>query len=106
MMWFGSRMCATVILPQTGRQSGFTLLELLVVLAIITMVATAIPFVSTGGGTELHGLGYELAAELSDLRESAIRGHVVTEFSLEPQISGYRIGHETSALPPGVTLNY
>jgi general secretion pathway protein H len=84
---------------------GFTLLELLVVLAIMAIVAFSVPFIGHGG-TELRGLGHELAAELRQLRQTAVRGHAVTEFILEPQRGGYRIGEESLALPPGVSLTY
>jgi general secretion pathway protein H len=88
------------------QQPGFTLLEMLIVIAILAMVATSIPFMSRGSGIELRGLGHELATELRGLREAAIRNHAVTEFTLEPQTGSYQLGSEEVALPPGVTVTY
>lgn len=84
--------------------AGFSLLEMLVVLAIVALVATSIPFISHGGGTELRGLGSEVATALRGLRETAIRSQQEAEFTLAPQSGGYRLGDRLVALPPGVTL--
>jgi type II secretory pathway pseudopilin PulG len=90
------------------QQPASRLLEMLIVLAILAMVATAIPFIGRGGGTELRGLGHELAAELQRIcaipRSAAAP---VTEFTAaEPQTGGYQLGDRGGGLPPGVTVTY
>lgn len=70
------------------------------------VAATSIPFIGRGGSVELRGFGYDLAAHLRDLRESAIRDHVITEFTLVPQSGSYRLGDVELALPPTVTVTY
>ena len=86
-------------------QQGFTLLEMLVVLVILGLVTAAIPLIHHGGA-ELRGLGYELATELRDLRQAAIRTRMVTEFALNSQAGSYQLGDRDVVLPPGVTLSY
>jgi general secretion pathway protein H len=105
MMWPSSVRAPVSPVP-IQQQQGFTLLETLVVIAILAMVATSIPFISRGGGIELRGLGRELATELRGLRETAIRNHLMTEFTLEPQTGSYQLGGEEVVLPPGVTVTY
>jgi general secretion pathway protein H len=88
------------------RQHGFTLLEMLVVLAILAaVVATAMPAIGHGG-TELRGQAYELAAELRGLRAAATRSGAVTEFALDPGTGSYFLGDAKVALRHGVILTY
>jgi general secretion pathway protein H len=89
----------------SGNAAGFTLLEMLIVLAILAVAATAIPLIGHGGA-DLRGFGYGLAAELRDLRDTARRSGAVTEFQLLPQTGGYRLGDQDLTLPAGVSVTY
>ncbi|QLH38081.1 MAG: prepilin-type N-terminal cleavage/methylation domain-containing protein [Defluviicoccus sp.] len=59
---------------------GFTLLEVLVVLAILGMAATALPLMISNAlpGARLNATAQELASDLRILRTSAIRSLATT----------------------------
>jgi general secretion pathway protein H len=62
-----------------GDAAGFTLLELLVVLVILSMVTAAMAISArTNGGTDMRVTAIHIAAELRTLREEAVRRQTVT----------------------------
>jgi general secretion pathway protein H len=87
-------------------QRGFTLLELLVVLAILGVLLATVP---AGLGAALPGMRLHAAAEMlvTDLqaaRLQAIRGRHETAIELEPDRPGYRIAASKRELPSGSAI--
>lgn len=85
--------------------SGFTLVEMLVVLAILGLLITlAPPLVRSGGGSDLHAIAHAVAADLRLLRDEAIRRDATTTFV--PLANGYvlRPSGRTKPLPAGIAL--
>ncbi len=72
------------MVTETGRR-GFTLLELLVVLAVIGLILTIAPplFLGAGGGTEVEAKARELAAALRLTRSEAITRNRVLAVALD-----------------------
>lgn len=84
---------------------GFTLLEMLVVLAIIALAATALPVLTAGlPGVRLRAEADRIAGTLRDLRERAIREDATTELLVDPVTRTYTASGEPRAhrLPEAV----
>ena len=73
-------------------ESGFTLVEILVVLAIIGAVAiVTVPYILAGmPGLQLRAAADDMAATLQGLHEQAIRERVTTELTLDPETRAFR----------------
>ena len=88
-------------------QSGFTLVEILVVLAIIGAVAiVTVPYILAGmPGLQLRAAADDMAATLQGLHEQAIRERVTTELTLDPETREFRTSSRPAphALPKVVT---
>lgn len=71
---FSPPSCRAVRAPQPGHQPGFTLLELLVVMVILSLLLTTVPPLLSRAipGTELRGAARELVAGLREARGQAI----------------------------------
>lgn len=84
-----------------GSQAGFTLLELLVVLAILALVyAVAIPTrPASWRGGDVAGAGRELAQDLRTARATAIAQRREVVVALDPAALNYRIDDTAAALP-------
>jgi general secretion pathway protein H len=74
------------------RQAGFTLLELLVVLAIISLLILAVPQLRSGGrqGFQAQAAAYELATALRGTRALAISSNSETQLVLDVSRKIYR----------------
>jgi general secretion pathway protein H len=87
--------------------SGFTLLELLVVLVVLGLLATLIPPLTRASpALQVRGAAVSLAADLRLLRSEAMRGHATTTLVLET--GGYRLSTrpDTLTLPKGLKVSY
>ena len=90
------------------RDSGFTLLELLVVLAVLSLVlAIGVPrLVSALPGVETKRTASDLAAVLKDARFQAIRSSFETAVVLDLGARQYRVEGESQShsLPAGLEI--
>lgn len=77
----------------TARQSGFTLLELLVVLALLAMTYALIPpMVNIGGSTvELKAGARQVAAGLRTARSRAVASRGETTLTLDVEARSFRL---------------
>ena len=82
-------------------QGGFTLLELLVVLAIVGMVAAVVPmaFPAATARVETEAAARVLASDLRAVRRAAIAGNRSLALSFQPNGIGYSTGALTRAFP-------
>ena len=80
----------------TGRHAGFTLLELLVVLAVIALIAAAVPVAlrQMMPAQQLKVAAADLATQLRDLQSTAVR-------TGRTQAFGAQTARE---VPPGITI--
>lgn len=88
-------------------QSGFTLLEILVVLVIATFMFTLIPPLFSGAlpGVKLKGAARDLAVVLRDTRSQAIISNTEQTLHLDMETQVYRIGSGKPALlPDGINI--
>jgi general secretion pathway protein H len=92
------------------KAGGFTLVELLVVLAIIGMLITAMPAVvaSVQSGVRLKAAARSLADELRASRATAILNHRETRLTLDLATGQYLTtpGGVIRGLPAGVVLKF
>jgi general secretion pathway protein H len=86
-------------------KAGFTLIEMLVVLAIIALAATALPMLGAGlPGVRLRAEADRIASVLRDLRDAAIRQDATTAFLIDPVTRSYTAtGTPPRGLPASVT---
>lgn len=90
-------------------QSGFTLTELLVVLAIMALVISAVPplYRAAIPGARLKGASVELVTFLRDARLEALRtGAPVTMTITGRTISSEAMGDSAFEAPSGVGVSY
>jgi general secretion pathway protein H len=104
----GTRYPLALRLPFPPRSRGFTLLELLVVLAIVALLLAVAPPLITAAlpGTELKASTRRVAAGLRLAREEAIRtGHDVT-FTLDLETHSFEVDgrFRQGKLPKGLHL--
>jgi general secretion pathway protein H len=92
--------------PSPSRQSGFTLLELMVVLAILGVMAAAAPFLLEDRGMALNAFSAELAAELRALHAAAIRTERPLAFALVAGTDRYRLADLDRHLPERLVATY
>jgi general secretion pathway protein H len=85
---------------------GFTLLELLVVLAIIVLIAAAWPLASSHvfAAQHLRNESQELAAAIRVAQMTARTTGVAQELTISRQGTAYQIASERHELPQGVAL--
>jgi len=92
-----------------GREGGFTLLELVVVIALLALAAAVvIPALSgTRSGIASRGAAYVLAADLRDVRAAARAANVARALTVD--VSRRRYWAEgvvaSRSLPPGVAID-
>ena len=90
---------ATALAWGTTRR-GFSLIELLVVLAIIGTMLVAVPkFILGSPSVQLRAAADGIAATLRQLHESAVRGRVATGFALDPKARTYRLSTTAATQP-------
>jgi general secretion pathway protein H len=95
--------------PTASCQSGFTLLELLIVLVILGLVTALVPYVlRSDRGVLLLAAARGLADDLRTLREDAIHQRVVTAMVPGPQPGSYlfRPAGLQRSLPEDVLLSF
>lgn len=80
------------------RQAAFTLLELLVVMAILIMTYALLPRMYSGlvPSRQFDAAAHELVRELRSLRQSAVVEGRTLVFTVEDDGTGYRAGSEGS----------
>jgi len=88
---------------------GYTLMEVLVALAIIGMVLAAVPFMVGGSrpGVEVRAAAIELASALRRTRGASITGFHSETFVLDTDRGVYQAGsaQAEAALPEGLKLS-
>jgi general secretion pathway protein H len=85
------------------RARGFTLIEMLVVLAIMAVAMAAVPSLLTSlQGVRLRAAADDLTAGLRDAHSQAISRRTMTEFLLDPTQRLYRVSSQPApqAWPP------
>jgi general secretion pathway protein H len=92
--------------PSPSRQSGFTLLELMVVLAIMAVMAAAAPFLLEDRGMALKAFSAELATDLRALHMTAIRTQRPLAFAPVAGTDRYRLADLERHLPERLVLTY
>jgi len=98
-----------VIYPSPGYKCkhGFTLLELLVVLIIVSLLVTLVPPLFSGAvpGAKLKAAARDLAVTLRLARNQSITRDVETQVHLNLESPGFAIGQQAQQpLPSGVEL--
>lgn len=91
---------------QPQRQSGFTLLELMVVLAIMAVIAASAPFLLEDRGMALKAFSAELAVDLRALHQAAIRTQRPLAFALVAGTDRYRLAEMERHLPERLVATY
>ncbi len=90
------------------RPRGFTLLELLVVLALVALALALVPPMFSRGvpGTELKAAARQVAAGLKEGRSRAIAGNAEVAVAVDVEAHSLRVGEGTPsrALPAALTL--
>jgi len=88
------------------RSRGFTLLELLVVLAIVALAAAlVVPNIpSVIGATRLTTAAQVTGAFLREARALAIVEGVAVDFEIDPRSGAYRFADRAKSINPGVAL--
>lgn len=88
---------------------GFTLLELLVVLAVIGLVMVAVPMMIAGGrpGPETRSAAIEIASALRQTRSESIARFQPTTFLVDVDARNYRVGKDGAVkiLPEEMALS-
>jgi prepilin-type N-terminal cleavage/methylation domain-containing protein len=87
---------------------GFTLLELLVVLTIIVLIASAWPLASSHvfAAQHLRNESEQLAGAIRLAQMTARICGVPQELTISPDGTAYHIGSDTHELPQGLTLHH
>ncbi len=90
----------------TPTRAGFTLVEMLVVLAILALVMAVMPPLLAGsqGRAELDAAARELAAALRETRSLAIRDGRSASFTLDAAHRFRAGGGQARSLPPSLGL--
>ena len=91
---------------RSGAPRGFTLLELLVVLAIVALMAALVPplLSGMGGTTELRGAARQLAAGMRSARNRAISSQQETRLILDLEQRFFSLEGRRYSLPKSVGL--
>jgi len=86
------------------RQSGFTLLELLVVLAIVAMISIiTIPNLRLPGfATDAAGAARQIASGLAEARQEAIFANRETQFIVDTQNKTFAVGSRPPVVVDGI----
>jgi general secretion pathway protein H len=86
-------------------RNGFTLLELLVVVSLLGIMATTLPyFTGESNGPKIRQATQGIAADIVSLRDRAVRRRVVTELIIGA--NGYSAGELVRSFPPGLVVSY
>ena len=98
--WCGSRNRRD---PQPASGAGFTLVEILVALAIAALAATILmPRIGDVGGVRLEGAARRLAEAVTLARERAILGGVPGVVVVDLEAGRWTAGEESASLPGGI----
>jgi general secretion pathway protein H len=90
-----------------AHDAGFTLLELLVVLAIVSLLAVTLPGRLTRGvdPVRMEAAARMIAIDLAKTRSAAMSSGRQTLFVVDPEAVSYQAGAEPSTtLPPGTRI--
>jgi len=85
---------------------GFTLVEMLVVLAVIGLMVAIVPPMMRSRDADPRAIAHAIAADLRLLRDDAIRRDTKTTFV--PLVTGYALqpSGQTKSLPAGIALDF
>ena len=91
----------------TGKSTGFTLLELLVVLAILVLLSVIWPLAAPRlfPAQQLRNEGERLVSVLRATRNTALISNMTSEFSVSADGTSYHAGNEDFRLPQGMRLD-
>ena len=92
---------APLMSPARTKCSGFTLLELLVALAVIVGVVAAVPLLGLPGSARATHKAQvaTLVRELRALRAQSVRDGTPKRLIIESDGNGYRVGDDSKRLP-------
>ncbi|MFT4520620.1 MAG: general secretion pathway protein H [Halioglobus sp.] len=92
--------------PSVPRASGFTLLELMVVIAIAALVVgvSAPSMQRLYNSSQYHGAVNDVVTRLASARYGAIRGGIALDVLINPETREVSLGEKTTELPDSIEL--
>ena len=106
MTWWGELQPSSID-PRPGRQAGFTLLEMIVVVAVLGLALTLIAGYRApwSGSLGVRGAASELASAMRLARSEAIARNGPVSFAIDVAGHRYRVGQDREhSLPPSLKV--